>query len=116
MLPYSFQSIDNKDIKAVEKALKSKWLTTGPTISIFEKRLAKKVRAKYAVVVANGTAALHLAVLASNIQKKSEGITSPISFVASSNAMIYCGIKPVFADIDKKTFNINPFEIIKKIN
>ena len=116
MIPYSFQSIDKKDIKEVVKALKSFWLTTGPRIKLFEEKLAKKLGVKYVVVVSNGTAALHLAVLAANLLKNSEGITTPISFVASSNAMIYCGIKPIFADIDKRTYNINPSEIHKKVN
>lgn len=116
MIPYSFQSIDKKDIKEVVKALKSKWLTTGPRIKLFEEKLAKKLGVKYVVVVSNGTAALHLAILAANLPKNSEGITSPNSFVASSNAMIYCGINPIFADIDKRTYNIDPSEIKKKIN
>lgn len=116
MIPYSFQSIDKKDIQEVIKALTSFWLTTGPRIKLFEEKLAKKLGVKYVVVVSNGTAALHLAVLAANLPKNSEGMTSPISFVASSNAMIYCGIKPMFVDIDKRTYNIDPSEILKKIN
>jgi UDP-4-amino-4,6-dideoxy-N-acetyl-beta-L-altrosamine transaminase len=114
-LPYGKQIIDRSDINAVIEVLKSDYLTTGSKVEEFEKKLAKKVGSNYAVVVANATAGLHLAVLALDLPKKSEGITSPITFLASSNAMIYSGVKPVFADIKADTYNIDPIEISKKI-
>ncbi|MBI3380318.1 UDP-4-amino-4,6-dideoxy-N-acetyl-beta-L-altrosamine transaminase [Candidatus Gottesmanbacteria bacterium] len=115
MIPYGSQWIDNTDIKSVIQVLKSPFLTTGPLIARFENEFAMFVNAKYAVAVANGTAALHLAVLALDIEKGSEGITSPNTFVASSNAFLYNGIQPVFADIDAKTYNIHPQEIKKQL-
>ena len=115
LLPYGFQSISKEDIAAVVKVLKSDWLTTGPNVDEFEKRLASYVGAKYAVAVCNATAALHLAVAALNPKPGSEGITSAITFLASSNTFLYNNMKPVFADIDEKTYNIDPEEVKKKI-
>lgn len=114
-LPYGRQSIDENDIEAVVAALKSDHLTTGPKIKEFEEKFAKSVGAKYAVAVANGTAALHIACLAANIGSGDEVITSAITFAASANAVLYCGGTPVFADIDPDTYNIDPKEIRKKI-
>jgi len=116
MLNYGFQSIDDKDIKYIILALKSNFLTTGPYVKQFEKIFAKKVGAKYAVAVSSATAGLHIAVQAFNLPINSEGITSAITFIASSNAFLYNKLKPVFADIDNKTYNINPKEISKKIS
>jgi len=115
MLSYGLQSIDKKDIRLVTNSLKGKWLTTGPYVAKFEKIFASFVKSKYAVCVSNATAGLHLAVLSLNLKKGSEGITSPITFVASSNAMIYGGLKPKFTDINLKTFNIDPKKITKDI-
>lgn len=115
VIPYGHQSIDNKDINEVVKVLRSDWLTQGPKIEEFEEALCKYTGAKYAVVVCNATAALHLACLASNIQKGDEVITSPITFAATSNAVIYCGGIPIFADIQKDSVNIDSLEISKKI-
>ncbi|MEN2256654.1 aminotransferase class I/II-fold pyridoxal phosphate-dependent enzyme [Paraclostridium benzoelyticum] len=81
---------------SVIQALKSDFLTTGPLVEEFERKFADYVGAKYAVAVSNGTAALHIACLAAGLQKGDEGITTPITFAASSNCMIYCGAKPVF--------------------
>ena len=112
---YGRQWIDKSDIKAVLKVLSGDLIAQGPKVEEFEKALCKYTGAKYCVAVSNGTAALHLAVLALDIEKGSEGITTPITFVASSNCLIYNNIKPVFADIDSKTYNIDPNEIVKKI-
>lgn len=106
-IPYSRQTIEDDDISAVVTALKSDFLTTGPTITRFEEVFAKYVGAKYAVTVANATAGLHIAVMALDIPKNSEGITSPITFMASANAMVYSGITPRFADIEPNTYNID---------
>jgi UDP-4-amino-4,6-dideoxy-N-acetyl-beta-L-altrosamine transaminase len=114
-LSYGKQWIDNDDIEAVVKVLKSDYLTTGPTIKEFEIRVAKYVGAKYAVAVSNGTSALHMACFAAGIKEGDEVITSPITFVASANCILYQGAKPVFADIDPITYNIDPKEIEKKI-
>lgn len=114
-MPYGRQWIDEDDIKAVVEVLKSDWLTQGPIIGQFEQALANYCGAKYAVAVSSGTAALHLACLASGIKEGDEVITTPITFVASANCVVYCGGKPVFADIDSEIYNINPTEIKKKI-
>src|SRR4030042_3452072 len=100
MIPYSRQTIDKNDLKAVLKALQSDFLTTGPIIKKFEKNFCRYVGSKYAVAVANGTAALHLACLAAGLSKNQELITSPLTFAASANCALYCGAKPIFADIN----------------
>ena len=111
---YGKQSISNDDIAAVTKILKSPYLTTGPSVKQFEEEFALKVGAKYAVAVANGTAALHIASLAANLTSGQELITSPLTFVASANCAFYCGAKPIFADI-KPNGLIDPNSIQKKI-
>jgi UDP-4-amino-4,6-dideoxy-N-acetyl-beta-L-altrosamine transaminase len=114
-IPYGRQLIEEDDIKAVIDALQSDYLTTGPKIEEFEQAVANYTGAKYAVAVANGTAALHIACLAAGITEGDEVITSPITFAASSNCVLYCGGKPVFADIEMDSYNINPLEIEKLI-
>lgn len=114
-IPYGRQTLDEADIQAVVDVLKSDYLTTGPMVAEFEKRVAEYVGAKYAVAVSNGTAALHVACLAAGIEEGDEVITSPITFAASANCILYCGGTPVFADIDRDTYNISPEEIEKKI-
>ena len=114
-IPYGRQSIDEKDIQAVVDVLRSDYLTTGPRITEFENRVAEYVGAKYAVAVNSGTSALHIACLAAGIKEGEEVITSPITFAASSNCVLYCGGTPVFADIDEHTYNISPTEIEKAV-
>lgn len=114
-IPYGRQCIDDKDIESVIEVLKSDFLTTGPKIKEFEDKLAKYVGVKYAVAISNGTAALHAACFAADIKEGDEAITSPITFAASANAVLYCGGTPVFADIDPKTYNIDPDDIKRKI-
>lgn len=114
-IPYGRQSIDENDIKAVEEVLRSDYLTTGPKIEEFEKKVADYTGAKYAVATANGTAALHAACYAAGIGEGDEVITTPITFAASSNCVLYCGGKTVFADIDAKTYNISAEDIERKI-
>jgi len=111
-IPYGHQCIDNNDIKAVENVLKSDWLTQGLKVKEFERALSDYTGAKYAVVTSSGTAALHLACLAAGIKKGNKVITSPITFVASANCILYCGGQPVFVDIESNTANIDS----KKIN
>lgn len=115
MIPYGHQWISRDDIKQVINVLKSDWLTQGPKVKAFEESLCQYTGAKYAVVVSSGTAALHIACLAAGITQGDKVITSPITFVASANCVLYCGGKPVFADIQEDTINIDPKEIKKKI-
>ncbi len=114
-IPYGRQSIDEEDIQAIIDVLHSDYLTTGPKVAEFERKVADYVGAKYAVAVSNGTAALHIACLAAGISKGDEVITTPVTFAASSNCVLYCGGIPVFADIDADTYNIRPQEIEQKI-
>ncbi|EQK42306.1 UDP-4-keto-6-deoxy-N-acetylglucosamine 4-aminotransferase [[Clostridium] bifermentans ATCC 638] len=115
-LQYGRQYIDDEDIMSVIQALKSDFLTTGPLVEEFERKFADYVGAKYAVAVSNGTAALHIACLAAGLQKGDEGITTPITFAASSNCMLYCGAKPVFCDINLDDYNIDENKLNSYIN
>lgn len=115
MIPYGRQIIDDDDIQAVVDVLKSDYLTTGPKIAEFEQSVSDYVGAKYAVAVSNGTAALHAACFAAGIGEGDEVITTPITFAASANCVLYCGGKPVFADIDPQTYNIDAEDIKRKI-
>lgn len=115
-LPYGHQTIDNKDVKAVIDVLKSDYLTTGPAISLFENKIKSYVGVDYAIAISNGTAALHAACFAAGIKEGDEVIVSSITFAASSNAVLYCGATPVFADIDPITYNIDPNSIRELIN
>ena len=114
-IPYGRQSINEDDIQAVVKTLQSDYLTTGPQIMDFEQKVANYCNSKYAVAVSNGTAALHIACMAAGITDKDEVIIPPITFVATSNCVLYRGGTPVFADIHPKTYNIDPAEIMRKI-
>lgn len=107
MTPYSRQYLFPKDIKEVVKVLKSKYLTQGPQIEKFEKKLSKKTKSKYAVVTNSATSALHLACLALGLKKNDYLWTVPITFIASANCGIYCGAKIDLVDINKDTFNID---------
>jgi len=114
-IPYGKQSVSWGDIWEVVKTLRSNNLTQGPKIKEFEDALCAYTGAKYAVALSNGTAALHLATLALDITEGDQGITTPITFLASANCMLYAGGSVTFADIEKNTANINPEEIEKKI-
>ncbi|NOY87611.1 MAG: aminotransferase class I/II-fold pyridoxal phosphate-dependent enzyme, partial [Deltaproteobacteria bacterium] len=114
-IPYGRQAIDEEEIAAVVDVLRSDWITQGPKIAEFERAVAEYCGAKYAVAVSSGTAALHLAVLAAGLGPGAEVITSPNSFVASANCVLYTGAKPVFADIDPSTLCIDPLEIEEKL-
>jgi UDP-4-amino-4,6-dideoxy-N-acetyl-beta-L-altrosamine transaminase len=114
-IPYGHQWIDEDDIEEVVAVLKSDWITTGPKIAEFEDALCSYIGCKYAVAVNSGTSALDIAVQTLNLPEGSEVITTPFTFVGSSNAILYNNSKPVFADIEKETRNINPNEIRKKI-
>lgn len=115
-IPYGKQDITQEDIDAVVETLNADFLTQGPKIAEFEKNFATYVDAKYAVAVSNGTAALHLSLLAFGIGKGDRIITSPITFAASANAALYCGAEVYFADINPDTYIISIEEIEKLIN
>lgn len=105
---YGRQCIEQDDIDAVVETLKGDLITCGPKVAALEKKLCEITGAKYAVVVANGTAALHLAAMAAGFGEGDEVIVSSITFAASANCVLYCGAKPVFADIRPDTYNIDP--------
>ncbi|MFA5317865.1 MAG: UDP-4-amino-4,6-dideoxy-N-acetyl-beta-L-altrosamine transaminase [Patescibacteria group bacterium] len=115
MIPYGRQNLNKDDIDLVVKALKSDWLTQGPKILEFEKALAKYCGAKYAATVSSGTAALHLAYLTADFKKGDEVITTPNTFVATSNMLLAVHVKPVFCDIREDTYNIDESKIEKLI-
>ena len=110
-LYYGHQYLDEADYKAVEAVLKSDYLTCGPKIEELEQKLCKLTGAKHAVVCSNGTAALHIAAMAAGLREGDELITTPITFAASANCALYVGAKPVFADINPETYNIDPASI-----
>ena len=110
-IPYGRQHINNDDIQSVIKVLKSENLTQGPEISALEKAFSEYVGSKYAVAVSNGTAALHLNVLALGLKSGEKVITTPISFVATANCVKFCGGDIVFADIDSKTYLLDINEV-----
>lgn len=105
---YGHQYIDDADIQAVVEVLRSDFLTCGPKIEEAEKKLCGITGAKHAVLLSNGTAALHAACFAVGIGEGDEVITTPMTFAASANCALYCGARPVFADIDPETYNIDP--------
>ena len=110
-ISYGRQWIDEEDVKAVSETLLGDYLTCGPKVEELEKELCKLTGAKHAVAVSNGTAALHCACIAAGIGPGDEVITTPITFAASANCALYCGAVPVFADIRKETYNIDPDSI-----
>jgi perosamine synthetase len=115
LLPYGRQSIDESDIQAVVETLRSDWLTTGPKVAEFEEALASRVGAKYAVSFSSGTAALHAAAFAAGLQPGDEAITSPLTFAATANCVLYQGAMPVFADVAKDTLNLDPGIVAARI-
>ena len=108
MIPYGHQFIDDEDIQAVLSVLKSDWLTQGPMVDEFEKKLASYCGAEHAVVFSNGTAALMGAYFAIGIKKDDEVISTPLTFAATTNAALWHGARPVFADVQEDTGNIDP--------
>ena len=108
---YGRQWIDDNDIESVAKVLKSDYLTCGPTVSKCEEEIAHYVNAKYCTMCANGTAALHIAMLAAGVGPGDEVITTPLTFAASANCALYVGARVIFADIDKETYEIDPDKI-----
>lgn len=115
LLPYGRQSVDEADIQAVVAALRSDWLTTGPEVAEFEEAFAAKVGARFAVTFSSGTAALHGAAYAAGLQAGDEAITTPLTFAATANCVLYQQAMPVFADVLPETLTIDPNEIQSKI-
>lgn len=114
-LPYGRQWIDDADIDAVISALRSDWITQGPLIPRFEQAVAQQCEAGEGVAMANGSSGLHAACVAAGIGEGDEVITTPLSFVATANCVLYCGGVPVFADVTPDTLTINIGEIEKKL-
>src|ERR1035437_3023386 len=115
-LPYGRQSLDDADIQAVVEVLKSDWLTTGPKIAEFEERFAEWVGARHAVSYSSGTAALHGAAFAAGLGPGDEAITTPMTFCATANCILYQGATPVFADVSPDTLNLDPKEVSKRVS
>src|ERR1700686_271922 len=114
-LPYGRQSVDEADIQAVVEVLRSDWLTTGPKVAEFEEAFATRVGAAHAVSFSSGTAALHGAAFAAGLKSGNEAITTPMTFAATANCVLYQGATPVFADVSADTLNIDPEKIARRI-
>jgi len=115
LLPYGHHSIDEADIQAVVEVLRSDWLTSGSKVGEFEEAFAAYVGARHAVSFSSGTAALHAAAFAAGLKQGDEAITSPMTFVATPNCVLYQGAWPVFADVCPDTLNIDPEQIASRI-
>ena len=114
-LPYGRQSIAEDDIQAVVDVLRSDWLTTGPKVAEFEEAMAAWVGAKHAIAFSSGTAALHGAAFAAGLKPGDEAITSPLTFAATANCVLYQGARPVFADVSPDTLNLDPDRFAERI-
>ncbi len=108
--------IGDEELEAIKRVLESGILAHGPEVEAFEKEFAEYIGVDYAVAVCNGTAALDLVLKAFNIRQGDEVITTPFTFIATANAILYQGAKPVFADIDLKTYNLDPNDVLEKIS
>jgi perosamine synthetase len=115
LLPYGRQSLDDEDIQAVVEVLKSDWLTTGPKVDEFEDQFAAWIGARYAISFSSGTAALHGAAFAATLGPGDEAITTPLTFCATANCILYQGATPVFADVSPDTLNLDPREVLEKL-
>jgi perosamine synthetase len=115
LLPYGRQSVDECDIQAVVEVLRSDWLTTGPKVAEFEEAFAARVGAAHAVSFSSGTAALHAAAFAAGLKAGDEAITTPLTFAATANCVLYQNATPVFADVCRDTLNLDPAQIENKI-
>jgi perosamine synthetase len=115
-LPYGRQSVDEADIAAVAEVLRSDWLTTGPKVAEFEQAFAARVGAAHAVSFTSGTASLHATAFAAGLKAGDEAITTPMTFAATANCILYQGATPVFSDVRRDTLNLDPEQIEKKIS
>src|ERR1051325_11412979 len=114
-LPYGRQSVSEADIQAVVEVLRSDWLTTGPKVGEFEEAFAARVGAKHAVSFSSGTAALHAAAFAAGLKSGDEAISTPMTFAATANCVLYQAATPVFADVSKDTLNLDPEQVERRI-
>ena len=115
LLPYGRQAVDESDIEAVVDVLRSSWLTTGPKVGEFEETFAAYVGAGHAVSFSSGTAALHAAAFVAGLKPGDEAITTPLTFAATANCVLYQGATPVFADVSADTLNIDPEQVEKRL-
>jgi perosamine synthetase len=115
LLPYGRQSIGEDDVQAVVEVLRSDWLTTGPKVGEFEAAFADRVGAKYAVSFSSGTAALHGAAFAAGLKPGDEAVTTPMTFAATANCVLYQGATPVFADVSADTLNLEPEQVAARM-
>jgi perosamine synthetase len=116
LLPYGRQAVDESDISAVTEALRSDWLTTGPRVGEFEETFAAAVGAKFAVSFSSGTAALHGAAFAAGLGPGDEAVTTPMTFCATANCVLYQRARPFFADVSVDTLNLDPAAAEEKIS
>ena len=114
-LPYGRQSVSEADIQAVVEVLRSDWLTTGPKVGEFEEAFAARVGAKHAISFSSGTAALHAAAFAAGLKAGDEAISTPMTFAATANCVLYQTATPVFADVSKDTLNLDPEQVESRI-
>ena len=114
-IPFYVPCTDGREIAEVTEAIRSGWLTTGPKVARFEERLGRAVHARHAVAVNSCTAALHLALAASGVSRGDEVITSPYTFAATGEAILYLGARPIFVDIDPRTLNIDPLGVRRSV-
>lgn len=115
MLPYGRQGLQEDDIAAVERVLRSDWLTTGPEVAAFEGELARVAGASHAVAVSSGTAALHAAMHALGVGPGDEVVVPALTFTATANAVLYCGGTPVFADVEPDTLLLDAADAERKV-
>jgi UDP-4-amino-4,6-dideoxy-N-acetyl-beta-L-altrosamine transaminase len=115
LLPYGHQNVDEDDIRAVVEVLRSDWITTGPKVAEFEEAFAEYVGARYAVSFSSGTAALHGAAFAAGLGPGDEAITTPLTFCATANCVLYQGASPVFADVCSDTLNLDADAVARRI-
>ena len=115
LLRYGQQWLDEEDISSVLKALRSNWITQGPLIQQFEQAVARWCGARFGVAFSSGTAALHAACFAAGVREGDEVITSPLTFVATANAAVYLGGRPIFADVEPQNLNLDPGQIRRRL-
>lgn len=115
-IPYGLHWLDEEDIAQVSRAMRSEWITQGPLVEEFERRVAATCGARFGVAFSSGTAALHAACFAAGLGPQDEAVTTPLTFVATANAVVYQGAKPVFADVDPGSLNIDPEEISRRLS
>ncbi len=116
LLPYARQALTEDDIAAVVEVLRSEWLTTGPKVAEFEEAFASYVGAAHAVSFSSGTAALHGAVFAAGLEAGDEAVTTPLTFCATANCLLFQGATPVFADVEAATLNLDPDEVRRRLS